>query len=137
MQRQNKSLNQARLHTTDLRGTTRGIALAFALCAGALGCTRDAVRTPEGLIGSPLDQALDRFGIPTSERTLELRSDTLLLEYQNGLYPAILDTLTEGTSASVRQATWEGKPERAVWAVERGGQWVVVDALEWDADVQF
>lgn len=124
--------------------------LGLSACTGTSGS-----KTPAGLVGQPLRVAVERYGASSDERELTVHPGEELPEFYNGLYPAVIDTLSAGTDARVRQLRWTGDarassslgrawqrlrpgtPNRAVWAVERGGEWVVVDALEWGADVEF
>ena len=89
------------------------------------------------MIGEPFDRVLERYGTPASDTVLTIRASDSLYEFQNGLYTTVLDTLSQGETATVRQATWSGEPRRAVWGVQRRGRWVIVDMLEWTADIQF
>lgn len=130
--------------------------VAAALSAlGLSGCTSPVVGTPDGLVGQPMHVAIERYGASGVESERVVRPGEALPEFYNGLYPAVIDTLSAGTEARVRQLLWAGDeragsaigrawqkvvpgtPSRVVWAVERGGEWVVVDALEWSSDVEF
>lgn len=110
------------------------VALVVALSSGALGCNRDAVRDLLDVEGKPLDDAVERYGAPSSDDVRTIRSGEMLPEFYGGLYAPVLDTLSVGTTVDVRQVMWG---RRVAWAVERGGEWIVVDAMEWDADVEF
>lgn len=129
---------------------------ALVLCALVLAaCRGGGVRTPENLVGQPFRVAVDRYGPPQLDAVGTFPSDTLLHEYENGLYDAVLDTLAEGARVRIRHASWPGDPPaesrlgeawqklwpgaltRDVWAVWRGGTWEVVDAMEYGPDVQF
>lgn len=110
--------------------------LAVTLALAAVGCTHEPVRPLPDLVGQPFDAAVERFGTPAIDQTLDVQKGENLMEVRSGLYAAVLDTLADGGTASVREGMWE-EPNRAVWAVQRDGRWTVVDALEWDDDVQF
>lgn len=112
-----------------------GVGAVFVMSLSS--CSQKPVRAPGSMIGEPFDQALEQYGTPASDTVLTVRPGDSLYEFQNGLYTTVLDTLSEGETATVRQATWSGDPRRAVWGVRRGGGWVIVDMLEWAADVQF
>lgn len=121
-----------------LLNTGRTCLGAFILSAvGVSACGGGGVRDLLESEGQPVETAIARFGTPSSDGIMTVGADTLLHEFQNGLYPTVIDTLSPGTEAQVRQLKWDGRPERAVWAVERDGQWIVVNAIEWDANVQF
>ena len=79
----------------------------------------------------------EAFGEPESDTSFTVYPGVALPEFQSGLYDAVVAGLSEGDSVTVRQWRWAGTRNRAVWFVERGGQWTVADALEWDSDVQF
>lgn len=111
-----------------------GVAALIGL--GGLGGCSGGVRVPPDVIGQPLDAAAERFGAAASDTVLVLGRGASLYEYQGGLHQTLLDTLRAGTTVRVREQNWDD-PNRAVWAVERNGRWVVVDALEWDGDVEF
>lgn len=100
-------------------------------------CSQKPVRSSDGMVGETFDRALARFGTPATDTVLTIRPGDSLYEFQNGLYTTVLDTLSQGQSADVRQATWTGEPRRAVWGVQRSSRWVIVDMLEWDSDVEF
>ena len=124
--------------------------LGLSACTGTSGS-----QTPGGLVGQPLRIAVERYGASGVESELTVHPGEELPEFNSGLYPAVVDTLSAGTEARIRQFTWtgdaraasslgrawqkvwRGSPSRAVWAVERGGEWIMVDALEWGADVEF
>lgn len=118
-----------------LRVSKQTVALALAFVVP--GCSQEPVRDLVDVEGKPVQEAIARFGTPSSDGVVTVRHGEQLYEFQNGLYPTAIDTLAAGASADVRQVMWDGRPERAVWAVERDGIWVVVDAMEWDADVEF
>lgn len=124
--------------------------ICLSACVGSTGSS-----TPDRLVGEPLHVAVERFGPSSDDDTLTVRHGDRLAEFYNGLYPTVIDTMRVGSVAHVRQLMWTGDssaagalgrawrsvwpntPSRAVWAVERNGEWVTVDALEWDDDVEF
>lgn len=97
-------------------------------------------RSQAELVGRPFDEVLAIYTPPTSDLVITIDKGSRLNELQGGLYKVVLDTLSAGASADVRQATWTGDDqpqERRIWGARREGVWVVVDALEWDKGVRF
>lgn len=95
------------------------------------------VTVKDELNGKSINAIEASLGKPSNEGEIKLTKKSSLHEYQSNLYHAV-PNLSATDTVVIKELIWkENGKSIAIWFQEKNGEWISIDNLSWDKDVQF